>query len=401
MTPSMRLAPVVAVLALLASPAAGASFIFTPVAAGNGDFDPFGFGAPVLNDSGLVAFNAALSDGTQGIFRWAGGPLAAIALENGFRRFGDPSINAAGQVGFEASLRSIRGEGIFRGDGGPVTPIAGTRDAGDFDFVNAGPSINAAGRVAFIGERIVGGAFIDGVYAGDGGPVAPIYDATGPFADFTGNPSLNDGGVAAFLATLDSGIGGLFLGSGGAFTTVADETGVLTSVFGFGDPSLNDRGEVAFRAGTNVGDPDDNSGATGEGIFLFSGGVLTPVLQGSFSDFSSLGDPSLNNLGQVAFLVEPDFGNQVLLTGPDLLADRVIGTGDTLAGRRVSGLSFSREGLNDSGQLAFTAFFEDGSAGVFLATPAAIPAPGSLALLLAGLAAALGTARRAPRSGYA
>jgi hypothetical protein len=33
------------------------------------------------------------------------------------------------------------------------------------------------------------------------------------------------------------------------------------------------------------------------------------------------GDPSLNNLGQVAFLAEPDFGEQVLLTGPDLLSE--------------------------------------------------------------------------------
>ena len=59
----------------------------------------------------------------------------------------------SGQVGFEATLRTPRGEGIFRGEGGPTTMIAGTRDAGDFDFVNAGPSINAGGQVAFIGER--------------------------------------------------------------------------------------------------------------------------------------------------------------------------------------------------------------------------------------------------------
>jgi len=95
-------------------------------------------------------------------------------------------------VGFEASLRNVSGEGIFRGDGGPSQTIAGTRDAGDFDFVNARPSINASRSVAFVGERIIGNDFVDGVYAGDGGLVRAIYDETGIFVDFTGNPSLNE-----------------------------------------------------------------------------------------------------------------------------------------------------------------------------------------------------------------
>ena len=163
---------------------------------------------------------------------------------------GSPSINRAGQVGFEASLENISGEGILRGDGGPITRIAGTRDAGDFDFVNARPVLNAS-RGAFIGKRIVGDTSIDGAYAGDGGPASAIYDATAPYAGFSGNPSLNNYGQAAFLATLDNGVSGLFLGSGGE-----------VSAFGFSDP-IPER-EVAFRAGTNTEDPDDNSASTGK-----------------------------------------------------------------------------------------------------------------------------------------
>jgi hypothetical protein len=53
----------------------------------------------------------------------------------------------------------------------------------------------------------------------------------------------------------------------------------------------------------------------------------------------------------------------------------VIAPGDTLDGATVTGLTFCEEGLNDSGQLAFTAFFEDPDtfeqrAAVFRATPA-------------------------------
>ena len=361
-----------AILGVTAHAAPPAGYSFRPIAMSGGTFDAFGFGAPVLNNAGAVAYTATTLDGTQSVYLSRAGARTLIATEDAFRRFGGVTVNDAGQVGFEATLRTVRGEGIFRGEGGPVTTIAGTRDAGDFDFVNARPSIDAGGRVAFVGERIVGGDFVDGVYVGDGVAVAPIYDVTGPFADFIGNPSLNDFGAAAFLAVLDTGASGLFVGDGGEVTTIADDTGEFISAFAFGDPSLNTLGQVAFRAGTNE-DPDENFGATAEGIFLYSGGVVTPVLEGGFEEFVAFGDPSLNDLGEVAFLVSPTFEEQVLVTGPDLVGDRVVGTGDRLLGRAVVGLLFSREGLNDRGQLAFVAFFADGSSGVFLATPGGRP----------------------------
>lgn len=107
------------------------------------------------------------------------------------------------------------------------------------------------------------------------------------------------------------------------------------------------------------------------------------MVQGGFDEFASLGDPSLNNLGEVAFVASPTFSEQGLVTGADLVGDRMIGTGDLLLGRRVGNVVFSREGLNDRGQLAFTAFCDDGTAGVFLATP--VPEPAGWMLLVAGL----------------
>jgi hypothetical protein len=394
-----------AVLAANAAPAA-AQYTFTPIAVSGLLFDPFGFDVPALNSAGLVTSQGAMPDPDPlgfnpiaGIFRSNGTTLTTIALEGPFTRFGDVTINAAGQVGFEGT-RSQPGrdpQGIFRGTGGPVDVIALTTPSGDFDFVNAGPSIDALGRVAFIGERIVGGDFVDGVWAGDGGPVAAIYDDLGAFTDFIGNPSLNDAGFAAFLAQLGTGVTGLFLGSGGAFITVADDAGVFTSAFGFSDPSLNEAGQVAFRAGTNP-DVADNSGSTAEGIFLYSGGTVTPIVEGDFATIAALGDPSLNNVGEVAFILEPTFGSQYLLTGPDLAADRVIATGDVLFGRTVTSILFGREGLNDAGQLAFTAFFDDGSSAVVLATPGAVvPEPGTLLLLAGALPLVAVAARRRRR----
>lgn len=56
------------------------------------------------------------------------------------------------------------------------------------------------------------------------------------------------------------------------------------------------------------------------------------------------------------------------------MADRVIATGDTPDGSTVTNLSFCEEGLNDSGQLAFRADFEDPDtfetrSAIFRATP--------------------------------
>ena len=56
------------------------------------------------------------------------------------------------------------------------------------------------------------------------------------------------------------------------------------------------------------------------------------------------------------------------------MADRVIGTGETLDGDTITSLTFCEEALNGSGQLAFTAFFENPETfelrtAVFRATP--------------------------------
>ena len=59
---------------------------------------------------------------------------------------GTPSINAANQVAFHASLGAST-MGIFRGDGGPLTTIA-TTSPGGFGGLGEKPAINSSGNVA-------------------------------------------------------------------------------------------------------------------------------------------------------------------------------------------------------------------------------------------------------------
>src|SRR5471032_872165 len=110
------------------------------------DFAPY---VASLNDSGQVAFQAALRTGGSGIFAGDSGPVAVIE-DSGAGRFADffshPDINAAGSVSFYAARES--GErGIFRMSGGRINSVADT--TGEFCEIGPlGPTMNDEGVVA-------------------------------------------------------------------------------------------------------------------------------------------------------------------------------------------------------------------------------------------------------------
>ena len=124
--------------------------------------------------------------------------------------------------------------------------------------------------------------------------------------------------------------------------------------------------------------------------------------------------PAIDGDGNVAFWARTaetflyDFGNDFadffpiegIFTGPDLSADRVIGTGDPLFGSTVA-LTRPTNSLrpintwldmNDSGQIAFRYQLADGRRGIAVATP--LPEPGSALLLAAGAVVLMKRTRR-------
>ena len=158
------------------------------------------------------------------------------------------AMNDAGTVVF----RNNRGTGIFTTSGGLITTIVDS--SSPFNYFGDAPSINSAGRVAFVAgvNGIDGGTY--GIYSGNGGPLTTIADLSGPYSylgDFYSyQPSINASGMVAFSAGLDAGGGGVFIGDGT----------VTSKVIGAGDPlfgsvvmgagvspnGLNDAGQVAF-----------------------------------------------------------------------------------------------------------------------------------------------------------
>jgi hypothetical protein len=189
--------------------------------------------------------------------------------------------------------------------------------------------------------------------------VTKIYLASkSQFLGTDTRPSINDGGQIAFHEQLDEDFSsGIFLFDDDKFVTVADASGPLDSA---SDPQLNNVGVVVFRGFPHSG---------GSGIFTGSGGPLTTIADstGPFSFFGSR--PSINDGGLVAFNASLDSGGSGIFTGPDPVADRVIATGDRLRGGTVISASVCSEGLNGAGELAFLAQFEDGRTGIFVATP--------------------------------
>lgn len=375
---TLGLAAAFAMVSALAAPAYAQSYSFTKVADSTEDgFDPFSFGCSSINAGGDVAFKAGRKapDGIntiEGIYRAnaADGSLTTI-VENE-KKFDfisrNPSMNDLGAVSFAANLDK-GGFAILRGSGKSLTTIANT--AKQFNFFGADTSVNNSGRVAFKAELDPEFNFDEGLFSGTGGKITTHYLAS--TSDFDGNdsrPSINNIGDIAFQESIDFE-DGIFVTEGDGFKVIAAPDPDVSVQ----EPVLNDGRTAAFERSFF----DPGLGRFVAEIVTGNGGPLTVVAdtRGEFQ-FFGFRPPSLNNGGDVAFHATlSDFVTTGIFTGPDSVADRVIGSGDALDGRTVQNLTFCEEGLNDAGQLGFIAQLEDPGSpdgfrmAVFRATPSA------------------------------
>ena len=97
--------------------------------------------------------------------------------------------------------------------------------------------------------------------------------------------------------------------------------------------------------------------------------TIVDTSSGSFQTFSAF---AINNNDNVAFTATLNGGERGIFTGADPVADKVIATGDSLAGSKVTGLGFfGRNGLNNNGQIAFYVRLENGEQAIYRAEPVA------------------------------
>ena len=294
------------------------------------------FAAPVINESGAVAFRAPLDVGDDALFTGPAGLLQLLAREGQgapgtagqFAAFQSPDLNDSGSVAFAATLGGVAAgsdSGIWVGGPGSLALVAQegdlAPDAGGARYASfSTPLLNQSDEAAFH-------AFLD-----NGGVVIVLDGASGP------SKVAATGDVAP----------GTDLGAGQASFSI------LLS------PAFNDSGQVAFEA----------------------------FLEGALAGVTVLNDEALyatDASGDLLLIVrEGDLferrpGDFAIVNGIDLFVD------PESRGRS----------LNDSlgGQLTFHLSFVDGGEGIFVTT---IPEPASGALLGLSLAA-LGAARRRSR----
>jgi len=143
-----------------------------------------------------------------------------------------------------------------------------------------------------------------------------IAQTGGTFTNLDTAPTLNNVGTVAFHATYTAGGEGIFAGGGEAITTIGNTlNGSLTSCGP--NPSINDYGTVAFTSSytthTTCGDWTYGgvfigNGVTGTSVYVTAGwqaccgSTCCPA-------FTGFGSPSINNHGTIAFLVNLEYGS--------------------------------------------------------------------------------------------
>ncbi len=290
--------------------------------------------------------------------------------DNGFTQItSNASINERGEVAFQGNLRRLSApeacttpeqrdtprQGVFLGEGGPLTTIAHTNNPPGSDFISefivADVSVNSFGKVALAIELRGQPLFDQGLFAGSRQGIFDerFRNSTSEFDSPSSRMSLNELGQIAFQ---DNGI--VLSNPDGTFKRIFDSSSSGLAVF---DPSLNIFGRVAVTGFTSQ-DPQIL------GIFTSRGGPVTTVADSS-GRYSSFGRPSLNDLGQVVFTADLDefgpngFPLQGVFTGSHPVKDRVLQSGDIYEGVPVSSVFTCSEALNNFGQIVMTVVSEN------------------------------------------
>lgn len=430
-----------------------------PLPGGNGtfvnDFEPGG-----LNNHGDMAFGADVGPGVEGVFlgsrtgimtlgRYGDPAPGGGKFEFGF--LGPVALNDPGDVAFNFLLQDFDPTRPFGVNAGAyryshatgtvtalvvpfVTPAPG--GAGVFQGLGFAPSINNRSDVAFpgiivtdkgvhpvpdTGEPYVGLGF--GIYsANKHGTISSVVVPGDPAPgggtfDLAVQPWINDGGDISFaghIAGEESVLPGfppqaVLMSALTSLYVRRASTGEIRSIAHAGDPApgggtfrqafygiVNNRGDVAF-TGDLTPPPDIYENV---GIFLYSNGVITPVVRpgdampgGGHLVSASLvgGNMHMNNKGDIAFSAVidsdvdhdgfPDTGLFLWSHGTMSTIARTgtvipgVGTIDELAPPQsvvppaLIATTTSGAINNDRGQVLFTATLTDGRGVLLLATP--------------------------------
>ncbi|MEM9554543.1 MAG: hypothetical protein AAGC60_09805 [Acidobacteriota bacterium] len=270
--------------------------------------EPFGattFSSPQTNEAGDVGLRGGFSAGR--VFTiWDGSSAVNVAVEAGldagspysflftpsFDGEDVPGRGIAGKVrlGMNGQTGGDQPDEIRIFRVGGSTLIAEDQDAepsSQFDSFDNGVSFRTGtggDRVAFIATLTTG---VRGVFVGDGATTTTIALDKDPRVteiEFF-HPVVNEDGLVAFRGVDENGLQALFIGDGttlvrliGEHDLIATDLGTAridqndgSPVFG-GAPAINAAGDIAIRA--TLTPPDNDQVEWGTGLFVFPAGAL-------------------------------------------------------------------------------------------------------------------------------
>jgi hypothetical protein len=335
-------------------------YMFRSVADSNGPFSYFRHAS--LNSSRMVAFDAGLDDGRQGVYSMRDGNFTDIS-------HGLPNILLTSEINEGGTLAFVASNaGIFAGNGGPLTVVAARNTTYPLHGVEA--AINDAKAVVI--RTLVEGNNREAIVTRNG-DVSTIIDLATPGRIIEAG-GINSHGTVAYKKTMPNGRDQIFTGDGGPTTLILSDELLIIPV---SRPRIDDDGTVvfaAYRADQNLYYANSVYAANPTQLTIFADD------SGPYRYFES---PSIKN-GHVAFLAGLDDQGLGIFTGNDAYADAVIQTGDSLFGSTVIDLNFYR-GVNSHGDIAFIYTLANGMSGVAVAL---VPEPSTFAIAAAGLIAA-------------
>ncbi len=290
------------------------------------------FGSPLINDAGRIGMRALIGLVAQGFYAWAPDPaptgtFTQLAAESPvgappppgpFSFLFTPSFNSEGDIAGKARVGDLGQTGNERPDeirvfhaGVSGTLIARDRDGdplSNFASFDNSVALSDGGVVAFI-ATLVSPANTRAVYISDGGPPVEIarqgVNGVGNIEFFS--PSINERGQVAFRAFDSGGQRAIWVGDGAALRVVAHQNDLVTidggqtaqisennpgdPCFG-GSPRMNSRGDVVFSAALIP--PGQFGVELGSGCF-----VARAILPGDTNASDSVNFADLNTvLGQ-------------------------------------------------------------------------------------------------------
>lgn len=242
-------------------------------------------------------------------------------------------LNDAGQVAFQG--RTDAGSAVYRGSPGGAATFIGVGSVG---------GINDAGSVSLVAAP----DGVRGIYVGTGGPLAKVVDNSGDIDTFLPSPSVNDRGDVAFRGFTRDNWDYLYVGRAGEgiVRRVDPGPGVMLSD-GSSLPQINNAGAVAFRAEfTRL------SGRYGFSAFVSDAdGTITEVLAANTAiPGHSFGVPSLNEAGSVAAWEQRLEG---FATVKRIVTARPGGEVEVIVGYEAGFREMQDPWLNDAGEIVF------------------------------------------------